>query len=640
MQQMEKRTRLSPIMFAYLTVPLLLFASLASANPSRQVLTFEENPVPLKNPMKGWRGVNDHIAANGARDFGNYIPSGSPHESLVKWYINWRFLEESADDAADRIERYMDHTFRDLPARGIKILPRLVCINHIGDQIPNDLPPLNNYRASPWYEKPEVQKRLARVIERLGQAWDHDPRVAFVQVGVQGKYGEQWDLGLMPEFEKFLHRHFHDALKNKKLMLRSGGGLKWLGSAELAAAGPYGFAQDSFAMDSYDRESEHILKLEGGKRWKVAPMGGEVRNYKNPELGADINSALETKNGRDQIERWIRRGHTTLLGLEQLIPIREDLLPHANKLHKLMGYRFLIEKADLPRVVNPGETADFTFSVKNTAVGKFYYDWPLKICFADPESKKIAWAATAENADLRDWNPDTTVTFTERLNIPADLPKKDYVVTLCVLDPEGGRRPGLRFAINNYWQGGHHPLAVIGVGEEPQAKLDSRTFFLDGIDSSLRYEVPGAEKRSIVFQIGKNDQQSREFPKWEDLTLPEGNLFQVQNLEASQHPNRLEGKDKRYNHLGYRFELPPEAKRLRLTLDLLQTSKSGKENRYQVLHNGKKIGAFQIERDITLRTFEWAVPTPKTENVLEIRATDAPGTSTMIDQIVLEQIVD
>lgn len=209
-------------------------------------LALPANPSALKNPLKGWRGQINRYAW-GSRPVvdtvgGGVIPDSQPIwdvgegenlESVRKWYVHWDELEapgESEASALDRIRACTERYLGSMPARNMKAVPRLEVFTKDGVHIPADLPLLEAVtvdgvckagdREHPWWERPDVQSRLLTLVRRLGEVWDDDPRIAAVQVGTQGKYGEMWGLGKMPAFERFLGEAYSSAFKNKKLMIR------------------------------------------------------------------------------------------------------------------------------------------------------------------------------------------------------------------------------------------------------------------------------------------------------------------------------------------------------------------------------------------------------------------------------------
>jgi hypothetical protein len=49
--------------------------------------------------------------------------------------------------------------------------------------------------------------------------------------------------------------------------------------------------------------------------------------------------------------------------------------------------------------------------------------------------------------------------------LPIDFREGKYVLALALIDPTGNL-PAARFAIQNYYQGGRHPIGKVGVGTE------------------------------------------------------------------------------------------------------------------------------------------------------------------------------
>ena len=500
----------------------------------------EENPSALKNPLKGWRGqiAPDFAFGLPAVDALGTQPIGSPYESLRKWYANWNELEPNGTHGLPTIIAVTNKYLGDFPAHGMKAIPRIQLITNGGggakdERVPADLPSLITYakahgedpfRNSGWYRLPEVKARIERLIQRVGQVWDNDPRVAYVEMGVYGKFGEHWGLHLDPEAEDYLQAAFSAAFKNKKVMLRYEGSLGWANSRRLAEAGPYGFYEDSFGVSWYEPEARGIAGLDNGNRWKVAPMGGEgsliAHKQKAGTVDLSFGHLFEDTTHQELIEDWIRRGHTNHLGspygevLTTSDPAKQSLSDH---FHRLLGYRYRVLNVTYPRRVDPGQTLSLYMGVKNVGSSPFYYDWPVQINLLDPVTRQPVWSETLTEADIRDWlpaqgwdmdadvyeTPAATYHVQQTFTVPADLPIGQYVLALAVLDPEGGMKPALRFAINNYWEGGYHPLGYVGIGEALSEVLDASSFFTDGIDPSLHYDAPYPNDRTPPSRKGK-----------------------------------------------------------------------------------------------------------------------------------------
>src|SRR5574344_1364480 len=66
------------------------------------------------------------------------------------------------------------------------------------------------------YSSAQFIRRVKRLILRLGECWDNDPRVAWTQMGIIGYWGEQHSPAPTPEMQKILGDTFSKAFKNKK----------------------------------------------------------------------------------------------------------------------------------------------------------------------------------------------------------------------------------------------------------------------------------------------------------------------------------------------------------------------------------------------------------------------------------------
>jgi len=79
-----------------------------------------------------------------------------------------------------------------------------------------------------------------------------------------------------------------------------------------------------------------------------------------------------------------------------------------------------------------------------------------------------------------------------RFVMPEDLARGDYILALAILDP-AGMLPSVRFAIENYFIGGRHPIGLVGVDQIPPApELDPASFDDPAADRTLHYVLPPA----------------------------------------------------------------------------------------------------------------------------------------------------
>jgi len=118
-------------------------------------------PIPydlaLRNPLMGFttRRIYDH-----------------PWATTAHTYIKWSDIENQESDGIDKIKHFCDSIWLGIEQKNIKVIPR-VYMDWNGKFWPADM-------QKDDYTSEQFQKRVLRLIERLGECWDNDPRLAFV----------------------------------------------------------------------------------------------------------------------------------------------------------------------------------------------------------------------------------------------------------------------------------------------------------------------------------------------------------------------------------------------------------------------------------------------------------------------------
>ena len=152
-----------------------------------------------------------------------------PYGSLTKEYMQWNMIEDDANDGVDKIIAYSNHRWKGVEDINVKVIPRVFLVWlepwHGGKPKdptnPDDLtgwhwpkgidPEKGPYKQKPnsvgayveekdkntpisgGYFDPSFPERVKKLVEKLGQAWDNDPRVAYVEMGIIGEWGEHHD---------------------------------------------------------------------------------------------------------------------------------------------------------------------------------------------------------------------------------------------------------------------------------------------------------------------------------------------------------------------------------------------------------------------------------------------------------------
>jgi hypothetical protein len=451
----------------------------------------------INNPLKGFR---------------DYKEQG--YGLLKRTYINWNDIEVGAEDTVDRIIAHTNKIteingkrFEDL---NVKLVPRVFLDwnGTAGRQYwPTDLHTFD-------YDSPAFQERLKRLIAKLGEAWDNDPRIFAVQMGLIGYWGEHHSPAPTADQKRLLTEAFQKAFKNKPVLVRHT-------DAEFMQAG-FGIYYDTFGNlgreQSKGNESQfpwqatHVYP----DIWKKAPIEGEVEyNWQTNRAstskpletyGYKPNETMKVPAYRRYMIDKIRRYQTSYLGwISSYDDSDPEVVAGAAELQKSFGYRFVLESASYPETLKPGKDLPIKLSVRNTGSAPFYLDWPVGVALLDPATKKPIWSTPLRGVDIRKWLPGEkwdsrafaytrpAVSYHEQgqATIPDDIKPGEYIVALALLDREGGLQPSARFAIENYFCGGWHPLGIIGIGETPkEGALKDIKFDSPAFDNSLHYKVP------------------------------------------------------------------------------------------------------------------------------------------------------
>ena len=459
-------------------------------------VSFEETPLALKNPLKGFM-----IYPNGQ----------SPREfvSLYKRPIAWNRIEQNINDGVDKIRTYAnshlfysDVTKKRVEEQNIKSIPIVILKKGRSDDFsPDDM------SISEHDNQTEVfADRVKNLVEKLGKAWDEDPRIGFIYMGIVGTWGEQFDPNVSSEMAKVLGDSFQKAFLHKKVLVRLPGYFnesylskhnhRFLGKTYNGGFS-FGMYWDAFG---WEKELTNALDTQGVIKtpmWKTEPMLGEVAfnvdsdyiyntvSGSSKHSGDPIHDTLAHKDSLKYIEDYIRITHATALSWiadYNANDAAENVAAHT--LQKIMGYRFVLQNASYTKTVDADRKLHVKCSVKNVGSAPFYYRWPLKVSLLEPETKKLVWSGTFSAVDIRSWLPgDNWDREENRYKIPAqtymaeqefDLPETvdegEYILALSINDPAGDK-PSVRFANKRYLKGGWIPVGMIGVGANPTDTL-------------------------------------------------------------------------------------------------------------------------------------------------------------------------
>ena len=489
---MARRGRFACILLLIAVLSGCAQAEPAVFAPQTVSISLTEYTGGLRNPLKGMRGQNTY---------------GHEISSLYKWYTKWSDIESAAADGADKLRAYSDEQWAFAPGDNTKIIPRVYLQWPYRENEPDNGLYWPSDMETGDYDSPAFRERLTAMIEKMGAAWDNDPRVAYIEMGLIGFWGEQHSPEPSPEVITLLIETFERCFRNKPVMVR-------YPKSPLFAETDYGLYWDEWGSEKQWAEWDLIflvLTEPYADRWKTAVFGGENTNntYGFEQPGPSFmtygirdpfppEEGFETK--LDVMINYARLTHTNHVGTPYPADGAKLAVANMHKFQNTLGYHFVLGGAAYTDSAMPGGVFDLSFTVTNTGASPFYAEWPVQAALLDPQTKKPVWTEILDTARVKDWMPGErwnasggvytvpplTHTAGASLHLPEDIKPGTYLLALSILDP-AGLLPAAVFANESYIQGGYTVLGAFGVGQAP-AKINVK-YDNPGKDKTLRYCV-------------------------------------------------------------------------------------------------------------------------------------------------------
>jgi hypothetical protein len=402
----------------------VLFASV-------QVIYPKPAPGPLDNPLKGWCP---------------YTVAGEIHQpySMVFLYVPWNEIEPQ--EGVYRFDEWERRVWSTPLARGKHVVFRVVA-DYPGR--PSAVPrwliakgvkvnPYDDYGGglSPDYDDSKMVSALERLIAALGHRYDRNPRVAFVQFGLLGFWGEwhtypRTELFASDETQRRVLEAARRAFPHKIVMTRYPEGFaghqSWLG-----------FFDDSFPDDTGGPEDWKFLQ-------KVR-RSGRTTNWERAVVGGEMlprQASVWLGKEHDLTMKRLEEAHFSWVGpycpaLEK--PPSTDFLKRSQTMVRKMGYEFRLTKVVAPSVIRKGVPTRLEVEGVNDGVAPFYYRWPVRLALIDFRDRVLSTAEVS--VDIRSWLPGR---FRSRLGAKIGAPAGHYRLAIGVIDP-WTNRPAIRFA--------------------------------------------------------------------------------------------------------------------------------------------------------------------------------------------------
>ncbi len=394
-----------------------------------KTLALPPGPAPLDNPLKGW-------CAYSHPGFVHSLPV-----SMAYFYASWRELEPEPgkydwksfekkwDCPLSQGKHVILRLFLEYPNEPTG-LPQWVIDSGV-KLTPYDTKEVGKGLCPSW-DDPKLLEPLLKFISAFGKRYNNNPRVAFIQLGTLGFWGEwhTWPVTTLMasvETQKKVVAAYKSAFPDVPIHARmpyEATNQPWLG-----------YHDDLIPDDTLGPEEWKFLpslkKAGRTENWKIAPFGGEmVPGQAQKWLG----------EGWETLQKSVETLHFSWIG--PYCPANEkNLTPeqknHATQLVQRMGYSFRLIK--LTHEIDSLGVLRVQIDGINEGVAPFYRNWPIEIGILDETGRDVT--LTRPNVDIRRWLPGP-------FSLSASIlgPPKKGRLAIRVVDPWEGAAKPLRFA--------------------------------------------------------------------------------------------------------------------------------------------------------------------------------------------------
>lgn len=439
--------------FAFVCLTLIALSASTGVSQERQL---ERAPSPVDNPLKG------------LVPYARPTPDRFPHSMEFSYLglaelmtgpneFDWQPLESLLDDIASRGNQAVIRVYLEYPGKENGI-PKFLTENglKVHTYLNTNTQPFPPTKVStPDYHDKNLRAALTAFIEAWGNKYDGDPRIGFITAGLLGTWGE-WhtyprnDLWAPKETQREVLDAFEKWFVKTPILLRYPAGDDHYDKAPNADR-KFGYHDDSLCWATLKTSKKEddwffIPALEAaGKnainKWKQAPIGGEIR----PEVWGKIFDKKIDIPQAQPFDACVKQLHLSWCmdtGMFREAPPKERLERALSSVQR-MGYDFHVVSCDFAEVTDTLQL-NLKIAVVNQGVAPFYYDWPIEVAFAKPDSS-IAAQSIVPKWSLKGLLPQAKAHVLNSTVETDTLPAGTYSLLLRVKNPLENGKP-LRFA--------------------------------------------------------------------------------------------------------------------------------------------------------------------------------------------------
>jgi hypothetical protein len=450
---------------------------------------------PLDNPLKGLVPYPGSSAANHfphSLEF-SYIALSEVLNLDVNgnYVFDWSSVESYLENANGRGNQGVFRIFSEYPGNGISIPQFLI------DQgvVVTELPYGNQTAWTPDYKNTLLRQALEATIAELGMEYDGDERVAYLELGLLGVWGEWHNFGQSAyEASATVHgeilQAYEDAFSTTKLLTRyPRGASEGLRANHNRAVG---YHDDSFTWNTLGTDPWKFMQLmtQAGAlgKWKTQAIGGELF----PELNGCVFEANCSHDGTEATGfiQTVELTHATYMRVEGVFDdnVAEGRLARARAAVRRLGYDLHFDDAT---ITPAGNDLTVAATLENRGVAPFYYNWPVTVGLLDAAGTTIEeWSVNWQvDGLLPDKKRIFNGTFTPAAPAPAGAQ-----VALRVPNPMAGGRP-LRFSNFNQQSDGQAWMILGGADGSPPAAAPQKVLFIRGGEGTVGFFEGGSDEQ-------------------------------------------------------------------------------------------------------------------------------------------------
>ncbi|MGN1062600.1 MAG: DUF4832 domain-containing protein, partial [Candidatus Scatosoma sp.] len=350
-------------------------------------------------------------------------------------FFNYAFIEDILNKAGKCGQtvmfRLMQHSTRESDDVPDWLKKKIECPNRTAGMRVKDCP-----------SDPRFLEYFGRAVRALGERFDSNPTLAFMDISLPGAWGEgsHVDLFTKEQLEKFVDI-YTDVFKNTLLIGQTC--IPWIvkHSNEKTSVG---WRADCIGRPNltYGMLPPKVEKM--GDIWKKGHVSFEsywwLGEWKRQ--GWDIDKIFET------LLSW----HVSTFNAKSL-PIPWEWKEKIDSFTAKAGYHFTINYVAYQEKAKTGEAFALKIETENVGVAPIYHRLPLKVKLKNQDTEKTFLT----DVDVRRWLPGKNA---EEINIflPENLPKGKYQLQIGI---GGGENPSVCFATDAEQDGEYSVLSEI-----------------------------------------------------------------------------------------------------------------------------------------------------------------------------------